>query len=139
MARDPDEDFDLGISLETVATVSDLARIIAGKEETDEDQEDEDADSQAALLQETDDDPTPQALADFIDALNTEEQAALIALAWTGRGDYDADEWEDATRLAAERNAAGGTATYLMEMDLLGDLLAEGVAAFGLSIENVER
>lgn len=136
---DDDAEVDLGISLETVATVVDLARAIEGKEETDPEQEDEDSDSTAALLQETEDDPTPELLADFIGEMNAEEQAALIALAWTGRGDYEASEWTEAVRLAVERNAAGGTATYLLEMDLLGDLLAEGVAAFGLSIENVER
>ena len=54
MARAPDDDdVDLGVSLETVATVVDLARTIQGKEETDADQvteaasfaEDLDADS----------------------------------------------------------------------------------------------
>ena len=40
--------------------------------------------------------------------------------------------------LAVERNQSD-TASYLMEMDMLGDLLAEGVAAFGLSIEDIER
>lgn len=136
---DVDPEVDLGISLVTVAAIVDLARAIAGKEETDVAQEDEDANSQAALLQETPDDPTPQLLADTIEELNAEEQAALIALVWTGRGDYDATEWAEAVRLAEERNAGGGTASYLMDMDLVGDLLAEGVAAFGLSIEDIER
>ena len=40
--------------------------------------------------------------------------------------------------MAAERNESDA-ATYLISMDMLGDLLAEGVAAFGLSIEDVER
>ena len=39
MARAPDDDdVDLGVSLETVATVVDLARAMQGKEETDADQ-----------------------------------------------------------------------------------------------------
>jgi len=139
MAVDDDDAVDLGISLETVANIVDLARTIEGKEETDEEQEDEDADSPAALLQETEDDSTPEVLTEIIESLNTEEQAALIALAWTGRGDYDASEWSEAIKLAAERNADGGTANYLLDMDLLGDLLAEGVAAFGLAIEDVAR
>ena len=41
--------------------------------------------------------------------------------------------------LAAERNEGRDTADYLLSMDNLGDLLAEGVAAFGLSIEDIER
>lgn len=139
MAQAPDDDeVDLGVSLETVATVVDLARSFQGKEETDPDQASEDANSEAALLQETPDDMTEDALRQFIDELNEDEKSALIALAWIGRGDYGSEEWEEARSLAAERNESDPV-TYLMDMDLLGDLLAEGVASFGLSIEDVER
>ena len=140
MARTPDDDdeVDLGVSLETVAAVVDLARALQGKEETDAEQATEDANSEAALLQETPDDMTEDALRQFIDELNEDEQASLIALAWVGRGDYGSEDWEEARSLAAERNQADAAA-YLMDMDMLGDLLAEGVAAFGMSIEDVER
>jgi uncharacterized protein DUF3775 len=139
MARAPDdEDVDLGVSLETVATVVDLARAFQGKEETDAEQVTEDANSEAALLQETPDDMTEGSLRQFIDELNEDEQASLIALAWIGRGDYASEDWDEARSLAAERNLSD-TASYLLDMDMLGDLLAEGVAAFGLSIEDVER
>ena len=139
MAKAPDdEDVDLGVSLETVATVVDLARTIQGKEETDADQATEDANSEAALLQETPDDMTEDALRQFIGELNEDEQSALIALAWIGRGDYGPEDWEEARALAAERNESDA-ASYLMDMEMLGDLLAEGVAGFGLSIEDVER
>ncbi|MBD0275171.1 MAG: DUF3775 domain-containing protein, partial [Acetobacteraceae bacterium] len=85
MARAADDDeVDLGVSLETVATVVDLARTIQVKEETDADQATEDANSEAALLQETPDDMTEDSLRQFIDELNEDEQAALIALAWIG-------------------------------------------------------
>lgn len=139
MAQTPDDDdVDLGVSLETVATVVDLARSLQGKEETDADQATEDANSESALLQETPDDMTEDSLKQFIDELNEDEQASLIALAWIGRGDYGPEDWEEARSLAAERNESD-TASYLMGMEMLGDLLAEGVASFGLSIEDVER
>ena len=139
MARAPDDDeVDLGISLETVATVVDLARTMQGKEETDADQVTEDANSEAALLQETPDDMTDAALRLFINELNEDEQAALIALSWIGRGDYGSEDWDEARSLAAERNESDA-ASYLLDMEMLGDLLAEGVASFGLSIEDVER
>ncbi|MDN3566840.1 DUF3775 domain-containing protein [Paeniroseomonas aquatica] len=134
-----DDDVDLGISLETVATIVDHARAIQGLEEGDPEQLDEDDDSEAALLQDDPDDMTEETLVAFIEGLNQDEQAALIALAWTGRGDYTPDEWDEALRLAHERNEGGGTGQYLVGMDMLGDMLAEGVAAFGLSIEDVER
>jgi len=139
MARAPDDDdVDLGVSLETVATVVDLSRALQGKEETDAEQVTEDANSESALLQETPDDMTEDALRQFIDELNEDEQASLIALAWIGRGDYGSEDWDEARSLAAERNQTDAAA-YLMDMEMLGDLLAEGVAAFGLSIEDVVR
>lgn len=136
--QDEDE-VDLGISLEVVATVVDHARAFQGKEETEPEQASEDANSEAALLQETPDDMTEAALRVFLSELNEDEQASLIALAWTGRGDYGPEEWEEARALAVDRNDGRDIGDYLLSMDNLGDLLAEGVAAFGLSIEDVER
>lgn len=138
-AFDEDGEIDLGISLEAVATVVDLARAIQGKEESDPAQLSEDDNSEAALLQEDPDDMSEDALREFISELNEDEQASLIALAWIGRGDFGPEEWDEARALAAERNEGRDAASYLMSMDMLGDLLAEGVAAFGLSIEDVDR
>ncbi|MCQ4160948.1 DUF3775 domain-containing protein [Roseomonas sp. GC11] len=135
--RDEDEDseLDLGISLEAVATVVDHIRAIQddeANEAIDEEDEDEDDDSDEDFDEET--------LAAFIEEMNEDEQAALVALAWVGRGDYEPEEWEEALRLARERGAAGGdTSTYLLGMEMAGDLLAEGLAAFGIAVEEVER
>lgn len=133
-----DDDVDLGISLETVATVVLMARALQGTEEPDSAEALEDADSEAALLQENPDDVTDDALKLFINELNEDEQSALVALAWTGRGDYGPEDWDEALRLATERNEGQDAAAYLLNMDMVGDLLAEGVAAFGLSIEDIE-
>jgi hypothetical protein len=136
---DFDDDVDLGISLKTVATVVDLVRAIQGKEETDPAQLSEDDDSAAALLQEDPEDMSEEAVRAIIGEMNEDEQSALIALAWVGRGDHGPEEWAEALRLASERSEGRDAADYLLGMDMLGDLLAEGVAAFGLSIEDVER
>ena len=137
-ARD-EEEVDLGISLEAVATIVDHARALQAKEETSPEQATEDEDSEAALLQETPDDMTEGALRAFIADLNEDERASLVALAGVGRGDYGAEEWDEARGLAAERAEGRDTADYLLGMDNLGDLLAEGVATFGFSIEDVDR
>jgi hypothetical protein len=137
-ARDEDG-VDLGISLEAVATIVDHARALQGKEETGPEQATEDEDSEAALLQATPDDMTEGALRAFIAELNEDERTSLTALAWVGRGDYGADEWDEARGLASERAEGRETADYLLGMDNLGDLLAEGVATFGFSIEDVDR
>ncbi len=129
------EEFDLGISLVVVATVIDLANAVQEAEEAriggDDDDEELDDDDE--------DEITEEMLTDYIDELNEEQQVALIALAWTGRGDYEPEEWPEALRLAAERNARGDASAYLTGMEGLGDLLAEGVGAFGIAIEEVER
>ena len=134
-----DDEVDLGISLEAVATIVDHARALQGKEEAGTDPAGDDAGGEPALLEDTPDDMTEDSLRAFIVELNEDEQASLIALAWTGRGDYGPEEWDEARGLAAERNEGRDPADYLLGMDNLGDLLAEGVAALGLSIEEVER
>lgn len=129
------DEVDLGISLEIVATVVDLANAVQDAEEA----EMGDADDDEELDDDEDDEITEEMLTDYINELNEEQQNALIALAWVGRGDYEADEWEEALKLAAERNARGEASTYLSGMDGLGDLLAEGLAEFGIAVEEVER
>ncbi|HWX47927.1 MAG TPA: DUF3775 domain-containing protein [Roseomonas sp.] len=124
---------DLGVSFETIATVVDHLRAIQENEDSDEfDTDDEDG-------SETEQDFDADTLAAFIDELNEDEQAALVALAWVGRGDYEPEEWGEALRLAKERGAGTDTAAYLLGMDMAGDLLAEGLAAFGISVEDIER
>jgi hypothetical protein len=129
------DEVDLGISLEIVATVVDLANAVQDAEEA----EMGDADDDEELDDDEDDEITEEMLTDYINELNEEQQNALIALAWVGRGDYEADEWEEALKLAAERNARGEASTYLAGMDGLGDLLSEGLAEFGIAVEEVER
>jgi hypothetical protein len=136
MADPSDDDVDLGISLETVATIIDHARAVQGEEEAELGAAADDGGDDADVAG---DDLTEDSLRAFILELNEDEQAALIALSWVGRGDFGPEEWEEACGLAAERNDGRDTADYLLGMDNLGDLLAEGVAAFGLSIEEIER
>ena len=123
-----DGEVDLGISLPAVAKIIDAARA----SEVAEDDEDADADPLAKA------DPDAEDLETQLGELNDEEQCSLIALAWVGRGDYEPDEWEEALNLARERHEAD-PAGYLTSLDLLGDLLAEGLAAFGIVVEEIER
>ncbi len=130
MAVSPDDDFDLGISLEAVATIAGNARALQGGEEGEEAYAAEDeADHVAPHVAE-------EALRAFITELNEDEQASLIALAWVGRGDYEAGDWGEARALAAERNQGRDASDYLLTMDNLGDLLSEGAAAFGFNLED---
>jgi hypothetical protein len=131
--QDDEDEVDLGISIQAVANIIDAAR---ASEETEEDETNEDVEMESA--DSTKPNMTGDNLETLIDELNEDEQAALIALAWTGRGDYEPDEWAEALALARERNEADASG-YLTGMDLLGDLLAEGLAAFGIVVEEIER
>lgn len=132
MAEPSDDDFDLGISLVAVATIVGHARALQEPEEAKlgDDVEDETLDDEDTLSEDS--------LRAFITELNEEEQAALIALTWVGRGDYEASEWAEARALAAERNAGRDASDYLLGIEGLGDLLEEGAAVFGLSLDDVD-
>lgn len=82
-------------------------------------------------------DPTFEELKQVIDDLNIDEQYQLVALAWLGRGDYSADEWEDALSTARDAHTPH-TAAYLLGIPMLGDYLEEGLAAFDLSCQDFE-
>ena len=135
MAEPSEDDLDLGISLEVVATLVDHARAVQGTEVVDLDAEPDAEPGETEAEDELDEDSLRAAIL----ALNEDEQAALIALAMVGRGDFTPEEWDEALEQAADRDDGEDAAELLLGMDNFGDLLAEGVAAFGLSIEEVER
>ncbi len=73
---------------------------------------------------------TERELKELINDLNVDEAAALVALAWIGRGDFEAAEWQDAL-VEARRRPRGKTSKNLMGMPMLGDYLEEGLEALG--------
>ena len=77
-------------------------------------------------------------LVEFIRDLDVDESAALVALAWIGRGDFEPDDWQSAVAAANERHE-GPTWKYLIGMALLPDYLADALSAFDRSCEDYER
>ena len=77
-------------------------------------------------------DPVAREIVGFINALSEDEQIDLVALMRLGRGDGTIKEWK-ALRRQAEEGRNGRTARYLMGEPMLGDLLADGLDAFGIS------
>jgi hypothetical protein len=131
--RDEDAEFDLGISLDSVAAIVTAARAVQEGEESGalaREEEDEEG-----LDAEDDENMDEDALRAFIADLNEDEQASLIALAWIGRGDYSGEEFEEARNLAKERNIRD-TAEYLLGIEMLADMLEEGLDELGLSLED---
>lgn len=89
-------------------------------------------DNMIEILEEHPDDVVERELTSAIWALNEDEQVDLVALAWLGRGDGDASEWDDLRRQAAEAHNAH-TALYLLGLPLLPDYLEEALDQFGES------
>ena len=74
----------------------------------------------------------------FIDALNADEQAHLVALAWVGRGAFEAEDFAEAVA-TAEAEATTPTASYLMGMPHLSENLEAGLEAMGIDVTDIEE
>jgi hypothetical protein len=72
----------------------------------------------------------------LLDDLADDQLAETLALAWVGRGTYDASEWDDAFSEASDLNA-DERLDELMDMPLLAGHLESGLAAFDYSCDGV--
>ncbi|MFA5949793.1 MAG: DUF3775 domain-containing protein [Hyphomicrobium sp.] len=129
----------LDIAPEKVAHVIIKAReydvkVGAWNDTTNEGDADEDP---GAILEDFANDPTRAEIAGFIDALNDDEQANLVALAWVGRGTFEPEELEEAVETARSEKV-NSTASYLLGLPLLADYLEEGLEKLGYSVEDIE-
>jgi len=84
------------------------------------------------------DNPTRKELFAAIRSLNEDQRIELLALMWVGRGDFSAEEWDDALSTASERHN-GREAKYLIGTPLLGDYIEEGLASLGIDVEGYDN
>ncbi len=91
----------------------------------------------ASVLSSEDYETLRQELAAFIDALDDDEKSELVALAWTGRGDYTAREWLVAVAQAKSREEME-TSVYLLGIPLLSGYLEAGLAEFDMSCHDFD-
>lgn len=126
----------LDINPETVCLILQKAREFQAKEDVVIPEEPASATDDWALqvLADHRDDLTYREVKAAIDDLEPDQQVALVALMWLGRGDFDVSEWEQAL------NEAGGswnrrTAEYLLTTPLVADYLEEGLFQLGYSCE----
>lgn len=77
-------------------------------------------------------------LAEFIAGLNTDEKAHLTALAWVGRGTFEAADYGEAVETAFAE-ATTPTETYLMGMPHLAENLEAGLEAMGVDVAGEEE
>ena len=97
----------------------------------------DEADSDS-ILESRRDDPTEAELRGFIDDMNVDEQVALVALMWIGRGTYEPDDIQEALDTARSERV-NKTEDYLLGVPLLADYLEEGLDKMGISVEAAEE
>jgi Protein of unknown function (DUF3775) len=131
---------ELSISLEKLAYIVIKAREFDAKvDPVEEDPGSNPADDdEREVLEDYSDDATYQELVDALEGLNEDELTELIALVWVGRGDFDANEWDDALSEARDTHDRRAV-SYLTGIPNLGDELEEGLSSLGISLEDVEK
>lgn len=131
----PEPPADFVIDRETLAYIVLKAKafdgLVASDDPTDGSNSADDRSVEA--LEDEADNPVQRELRIAIRQLSTDAKATLVALAWLGRGDYDASEWREALTAARERGEAAA-ARYLMGLPLLGDYIEDGAAELGISL-----
>jgi uncharacterized protein DUF3775 len=91
-----------------------------------------------SILENFSTDSTRSELAEFIAALNEDEQASLVAVAWVGRGSFSPEELDEAIE-TAKSERVNKTENYLLGIPLLADYLEEGLDKLGYSVEEAEE
>lgn len=120
---------ELELNPETVQGIIELARDF----QTMESAESEDINVERELAESAPQKPGDiifQELKTIIEDLEPDQQVTLVALMWTGRGDFTVDEWPKALNHAQE-SWNDHTAEYLIGTPLLADYLAEGLDSHG--------
>ncbi|MCI5097071.1 MAG: DUF3775 domain-containing protein [Rhodobacteraceae bacterium] len=74
----------------------------------------------------------------FIDRLNEDEQAELVAVMWIGRESFFAEDLAEAIA-TAKTEASTPCADYLLGTPHLSDHLENGLDALGISAEDIEN
>ena len=134
-----DDEVTLSVSPEKVCFIIVKAREFDVKDEVSEPDPGSNPsdDHDVAVLEDHEDDPVFEELTSFIGALSEDEQIDLVALAWLGRDDYTASDWQ-AVREDAARAHNNRTAAYLLGIPQLGDFLEEGLSMLGYSCAEFE-
>jgi hypothetical protein len=97
---------------------------------------DDDGDQALSVLEDELNEGVEEEVRSLLDDLADDQLSETLALAWIGRGTYDASEWDDAFGEANELDAEERI-DELLDMPLLGGHLEGGLAAFDYSCDGV--
>ena len=130
---------ELSVSLETICRLIVRARELEAQVpgiESDGEEDPQDTDDGLSVIEDEANESVQAEILALLDDLADDQIVEILALAWVGRGTYDASEWEDALEEAGDRDA-DSPADQLLDMPMLAAYLDAGLAAFDLSCEGV--
>ncbi len=127
----------LTIPLPTLAWIILKAREFDVKDVDTSDEPRSDDDDPMSVLEDRTDDPTIDELTNWIEDLNDQQKAELVAIFWLGRDDGDAKDFPGLVN-DARRQQGKGTARYLLGSPLLGDYLEDGLERLGIDTSEIE-
>ena len=104
--------------------------------EADDEDDPTDSDDAFAVLEDESNEAVEQEMTALLDDLGEDQLQEVLALAWVGRGTYDASEWDDALEEASDRDAEDPI-DQLLDMPTLAAYLDAGLAAFDLNCEGI--
>ena len=130
---------DLSTPLEAICRLIVRARELEAQVpsiDTDETEDPSDSDDEFAVLDDDANEVTEEEIIALLDDLGEDQVQEILALAWVGRGTYDASEWTDALEAAADPDAEDPV-DQLLDMPTLAAYLDAGLAAFDLTCEGI--
>ena len=130
---------ELATPLETICRLMVRARELEAQVPsiaTDDEPDPTDSDDEFAVLEDDSNDEVEEEMMALLDDLGEDQVQEILALAWGGRGTYDASEWDDALEAANDRDAEDPV-DQLLDMPTLAAFLDAGLAAFDLNCEGI--
>ncbi len=139
MAISEADAMDITVNPQSVAFIIEKAREFDAKVEPDDPDSGSNASDDKAIdvLEDFADDPTLEELKSAIDGLNEDESRDLVAIMWTGRGDYDKDQWAEA-KAQANTIPPQDRSRYLIGTPLLADYLEQGLDELEIPVPEAE-
>jgi hypothetical protein len=132
---------ELSVSLDVICRLIARARDLEAQGpaiDTDEEVDPQDSDDGLAEIDDDANEAVEAELMALMDDLGDDQLAEILALAWVGRGTYDASEWEDALEEANDPDGEDAV-DQLLDMPMLAAYLDAGLTAFDLSCEGVSQ
>ena len=130
---------DLITPLETICRLIVRAREMEAQVpaiEADDEADPTDSDDEFAVLEDESNEAIEEEIMALLDDLGEDQVQEILALAWVGRGTYDASEWDEALEAAADRDAEDPV-DQLIDMPTLAAFLDGGLAAFDLNCDGI--